>query len=237
MKKIFGMAVYLIAVFLAFSAIFNGQPEGLIYGILIFTAPGGVGANFQFNMNYLPEKITWNDGGNPLNFLRVETQEDGVLHNWTAAAIAALDGFMNVGAQAANQVQMIIADGHIKNKNVTISGQTSAVGAINIFVSSDNLGVSPFKTAESNILANNDTEFTKFSALFLPNIVTANDRVQVFYKDNHVQTYDAVELLAWSSMYQEVQAQIVNNLMGNVDKVIVTSAAGGLAYVLSVKIG
>lgn len=210
------------------------SPYGL--AILIFTAPGGVGVNFTFNMSYLPEWIQWNDGGNPLNNLRVETQEDGVLHDWSAAAIAAMSGFLNVGALAANTNRMIIADGQLNNRHVTISGQTSALGAINMFVSSDNLGVSPFQTSLSNVIANNDTEFTKFSALFLPNVVTATDRVQVFYKDGHNQIYDSAELAAQSTMYQEVPGVIINNVPGYIDKVIVTSILGGAAYKLSVKL-
>lgn len=209
---------------------------GLTLGALIFTAPGGIGVPFTFNMNYLPEKFIWNDGGNPLTSLRVETQEDGVLHDWTAAAIAAMRGSLNVGALAANIQCQYVANGHMAGKNVTVSGVTSAVGAVPIFVSSDNIGSSPFKTSQANILAANDTEFTKFSILYLPNVVTATDRVQVFYKDGHVQIYDAVELAAWSVLYQDAPSIQVNNLAGYIDKVVVTSALGGLAYVLSVAI-
>jgi hypothetical protein len=214
---------------------FNGSSE---YGlaILVFTAPGGVGAAFTFNMNYLPEKIIWNDGGNPLLNLRIETQEDGVLHDWTADAIDAMNGFLNVGALAANTKAMPVADGHLPNKQVTISGTTAAVGAVPFMVSSDNRGTVPFNTSLANVLPGNDTEFSKFSSLFLPNVVAATDRVQVFYKDGHVQIYDARELAAWSAMYQQVGGIIVNNLPGYIDRVVVTSALGGLAYVLRVKL-
>jgi hypothetical protein len=234
--KLFSFAAWMTGLGLITYSVLTGFDANLIYGILIFTAPGGIGVPFTFNMNYLPEKIIFNDGGNPLTNLRIETQEDGVLHDWTAAAIAAMNGFLNVGALVANDVAMYIADGHLKNKNVTISGTTSAVGAIPIFVSSDNMGTVPFKTANANILANNDTEFSKFSALFLPNVVTATDRVQVFYKDGHVQIYDAVELAAWSVLYQDAPGIVINNVQGYIDRVLVTSALGGAAYVMSVKL-
>lgn len=234
-KTLILLAIGLIGLVFFSSSLFAAVP-GLTLGILIFTAPGGIGVPFTFNMNYLPERIIWDDGGNPLTSLRIETQEDGVLHDWTAAAIAAMAGTMNVGALAANVQSMYVANGHISGKYVTVSGVTSAAGAVPIFVSSDNVGSAPFRTSLANILANNDTTFEKFSLLFLPNVITATDRVQVFYKDGHVQIYDAVELAAWSTIFQEAPAVCINNLAGYIDKVVVTSALGGLAYQLSVAI-
>lgn len=221
--------------FLGIYAMFHGNSE---YGmaILLGTAAGGAGTAFSFNTTYVPEKLIWNDGGNPLTSLRIETQEDGVIHDWSAAAIAAMNGVLNVGQLAANQKSMIVADGHIKNRNVQISGVTSAVGAVRFFGSSDNQGVNLFATKLANIIANNETEFRNFSMLFLPNLVTLNDRVQIFFKDGHSQIFDPIELDVWSSMYQETQVRCVNNLPGYIDKVVVTSAAGGLAYLLAVKI-
>jgi len=202
----------------------------------IFTAPGGIATPFTFNMNYLPEVIVVNDGGNPLTSLRVDTQEDGVLHDWTAAAIAAMSGFMHVGALAANTIKMQVSSGKLEGKQVTISGVTSAAGAVPIFVSSDNEGIAAFTTSLSNIIAGNDTTFEKFTAVFLPNLVTANDRVQVFYKDGLTEVLDLQEIVAMSTMFQAVGQPIINNLAGNIKKIIVSCAAGGAAYVLRVKV-
>ena len=228
---VLGAGILALGVYMTF---FQHSAYGL--AILIFTAPGGIGTPFTFNMTYLPEWIQYSDGGNPLTNLRIETQEDGVLHNWDAGAIAAMDGFLNVGAQPANQTRLTIANGNLQGRQVTISGVTSAVGAIAFFVSSDNIGTNPFTTSLTNILPNNDTEFKAFSALFLPNLVTLTDRIQVFYMDGHQQTYDPVELAGQSSMYQEVQGIVLNNAGSYINKVIVTSALGGAAYKLSVKI-
>ena len=237
MKKLLSISLFLILSFVwIFSCIVMVAQSNYVGALLIFTAPGGIGTAFQFNMSYLPEYIYFNDGGNPLTSLRVESQEDGVLHDWTAAAIAAMNGFLSVGATIANDVRMLIADGKIPNRSVTISGITSAAGAISIFVSSDNIGTSAFKTANANILAANDTTFNKFSALFLPNLVTLNDRVQVNYKDGNTNIYDPAELISWSNLYQDAGGSIINNIQGNINDVVVTSAAGGAAYVLSVKL-
>ena len=201
--------------------------------MLIFTAPGGVGVNFQFNMTYLPEFITFNDAGNPLNNLRVETKEEGVLHDWPAAAIAAINGWRHAGALAANQVFMRIANGKIPNRNVTISGQTSAIGAINIFTFSDNTGTIPYKSTTAQILALQPTEFTDFAALFLPNLVTVNDRIEVTFHDGTTEVIDVVELQSLSTIYQAAPAIVLDNLAGTIKKAVaVDVAAGGAAYVL-----
>ena len=126
---------------------------GVIGGMLIFTAPGGIATPFSFNMTYLPEFLSYNPGANPLTSLRVETQEDGVLHDWNAAAIAAMNGFMKVGTVTANDVNLRLADGELRPKNVTISGVTSAAGAVRFYVCSDNKGLAAFKSSNAAILA------------------------------------------------------------------------------------
>lgn len=202
----------------------------------IFTAPGGVATPFTFNMTFLPEFLSWNDGGNPLTSLRVETQEDGVLHDWTAAGLAAMNGYMKVGAQAANEVMVRLGDGELRPKNVTISGVTSAAGAINFMVCSDNQGIVAFKSSNAAILAANPTVFENFTALFVPAAVTGTDRFEVEFLDGHKQNFDILDLQRLSSAYQQVQGTIVNNINGYIKKVTVTCAAAHPAYILSVYI-
>lgn len=213
----------------------SAHPE-YVFGLLIFTAPGGVGTPFSFNMTYLPEFLQWNDGANPLTSLRIETQQDGVIHDLNAAGIAAVNGYLKVGALPANTNELVIADGQLDNKNVTISGVTSAAGAVPFFVASDNKGIVPLKTSNANVLPLQPTTFTKFTALFLPFLVTATDRVEITYSDGHVQNWDAVELALQSTSYQEVPGIIVNNIAANIAKATVTSVLGGNAIVLSVNI-
>lgn len=233
MKKFLIFFYTIIVAFILVSVISCGSlfDHGIGLALFIGAAPGGIGTPFTFNLPYLPEYIYYNDAGNPLTNLRVETQEDGVLHDWDAGAIAAMNGFINVGALAANDVKMVIASGHM-NRTTTISGVTSAVGAINIFVGSDNKGVIPMQTARINIIANQDTQFTKFSALFLPNVVTITDRIQIFYEDGHAQIYDAAELQALSVMFQDAPSIVINNLASYIKDVRVLSALGGAAYLL-----
>lgn len=202
--------------------------------MLIFTAPGGVGTPFTFNTTYLPEFLTFNHGGNQLTSLRVETQEDGVLHDWTTAGLNAMNGFMKVGAMTANDVQLRLSDGELRPKNVTISGVTSAVGAVSMYVASDNVGTVPFKSSNAAILALNPTLFEKFTALFIPTMATATDYAEITYDDGHVQRWEMEDIRRASSAFQQVEGIIINNVNGYIKKAVVRCAAATPAYILSV---
>lgn len=201
--------------------------------MLIFTAPGGVGTAFTFNMTYLPEFIRY-VAATQLTSLRVETQEDGVLHDWTAAGLNAMNGFMKVGAQAANSFQFRLADGELRPKNVTISGVTAAAGAIPFYVCSDNKGTVPFKSSNAAILALNPTLFEKFTALFIPTMATGTDYAEITFDDGHTQRFEIEDLTSLASVYQQVEGIIINNVNGYIKKAVIRCAAATPAYILSV---
>lgn len=205
-------------------------------GGLIFTAPGGAATPFTFNMNYLPQFLTWNDAGNPLTSLRIQTQEDGVIHDYVAASLAVVNGYMMPGAQAANEVTIRIANGQLNPRNVTISGVTSAVGAIGFYEDSDKVGTAPFKVNTAQILALNPTTFTNFTAIWVPTMAAVTDTAEVTYRSGLKQTYNINGLTALSSYYQQVQRIMINNVNSYISSVRFTCAAATPAYVMSVKV-
>lgn len=234
--KIFKMFLTLTLIFVSIitvQAVIPVEP-GVIAGLLIFTAPGGVATPFSFNMTYLPEFLSYNPGANPLTSLRIETQEDGVLHDWNAAGIAAMNNFMKVGTVTANDVNLRIADGELRPKNVTISGVTAAAGAVNFFVVSDNKGTVPFKSSNAAILALNPTRFEKFTALFIPAMATGTDYAEIEYDDGHKQRWDMEDIRRMSSVFQQVEGIIINNVNGYIKSATLRCAALTPAYVLSV---
>lgn len=200
--------------------------------MLLYTSPA-VAATYQFNLTFIPELLTWNDAGNPITLLRVETQEDGVLVDLNALAIAAINGYMKPGAQAANQVQIRLSDGHIEGKNVTITVTIAAAAAIAFFGCSDNIGMVPYQYKNAAILALNPTTFEKFTALWVPTMAAATDRAEVEFLDGHKQTFAVADLLAISSMFQDVQAVMLNNVLSYIKKVTFVCAAATPAYILS----
>ena len=239
--KVLKSFLFLTMLFVSISttiAILTGSIDligaGVTGSLLIFTAPGGAATPFSFNMTYLPEFLSYNPGANPLTSLRIETQEDGVLHDWTAAGIAAMNNFMKVGTVTANDVNLRIADGQIRPKNVTISGVTSAAGAVSFYAVSDNTGSVPLKSSNASILALNPTTFEKFTALFIPTMATLTDYAEIVYADGHTQRWEMEDLRRMSSVYQQVEGIIVNNVNGLIQKCTVRCAAATPAYILSV---
>jgi hypothetical protein len=214
---------------------FLPHPVGIIIGSLVFTAPGGIATPFSFNMNYLPQFLTFNNVV-PLTSLRVSTQEDGVLHDYIATSIAVINGFMVPGAQAANIVTLRLANGQLNPKNVTISGVTSAAGAIGFYEFSDQKGTYPFKTSNAQILALNPTTFEKFTAIWVPTMAAVTDTCEVSYSSGHRQIFNINDLTAATPFFQEVPAIMVNNVNSYISSVKFTCVAATPAYILSVKL-
>jgi hypothetical protein len=241
--KLFRTLLTIVTVWaLAFITVFGAvnidalTPDNVIWGLLIFTAPGGAATAFSFNMTYLPEFLRYNAGANQLTSLRVETQEDGVLHDWTLAGLNAMNGFMKLGAQTANDTTLRLSDGELRPKNVTISGVTSAAGAVAFYVCSDNKGTVPFKSSNAAILALNPTKFEKFTAVFIPTMATATDYAEITFDDGHTNRFEMEDLRSLSSNFQQVEGIIINNINGNIVSATVRTAAATPAYVLSVKV-
>jgi hypothetical protein len=208
---------------------------GLILGSLIFTAPGGIATPFTFNMNYLPQFLTFNNVV-PLTSLRISTQEDGVLHDLVAASIAVINGYMVVGAQAANIVVLRVANGQLNPKNVTISGVTSAAGAIGFYEASDQKGTYAFQSKTAQILALNPTTFMDFTAIWVPAMAAVTDFAEIEYNSGLKQTYNINDLAALSSYYQELPQIMVNNVNSYIKSVKFTCAAATPAYVMNIKL-
>ena len=202
--------------------------------MLFYTSPAAPGT-YQFNLTFIPEFFTWNDAGVAVRKFSIETQEDGVLADYNAPAIAAINGYMFAGAQAANQVCLRIADGHIADRNVTVTVTIAAAAAISFYGSSDNIGSLPYLMRYAAVLALNPTEFKKFTAIFIPELVAATSRVTVEFADGHKQIFAVADLLALSAMYQQVQGVIVNNIQSYIHRVTVESKDAATAYILSVK--
>lgn len=197
-----------------------------------FTAPGGAAVAFSFNLTFLPEFLIFNAAANQLTSLKVDDQNDGVILDLDTAGLNACKNFMFNGTKA-NAVFLRLADGQRNNRNITISGVTSAVGAIDFFACSDNVGISSFKTGKVAVLANNPTEFSKFSALFLPSLA-AGDRIIIDYSDGHTQIMERDELEQLSGLYNNIVGYIINNVTSYISNVTVICAAANTVYKLSV---
>jgi hypothetical protein len=210
-------------------------PKGALC-INIFNAPGGAGIPFNWQMNYLPEHLSFNNTV-PLTSLKIETTEDGVLHDWTAAGLPAMGNFMNKGInRIAGVLKFRLADGELRPKNVYISGVTSGAGVVPFFVASDRIGKLPLKSKNAYVLPNNPTTFERFSALFIPTMASGTDRAEVTFNNGLHQTFNLEDLQDLSTYFQYYYGVIINNYTSYINKVIITCAAATPVYVLNAQI-
>ena len=207
--------------------------------MLIFTVPGGIATPFIQPLPFLPENLFWDDAAAPLTSLRISTKEDGVLHDWNAAAIAAMNGYMLKGPIVANDVHMKVTSGHV-DCQATISGVTSAAGAINFYSRSDNKGqgMKPvmLKSQIDTVIALTPTTFQNFMALFIPTMATLTDYADVEFDDGHKERMEIQDLLAMSLEYQYLQGIIINNITSYIHRVSLRCAANTPVYSLRVHI-
>lgn len=208
-------------------------PAGSLYG-LIWTSPAVIGAA-QFNIPYIPEFLIWNAGAAPLTNLRVEESQMGVICDLPAAGIAQVRTFKRFGLVASTVSMLRLANGHIKNKNITITATIAAAAAVPFQACSDCPGDTAFKYNVAALLAGTPQEFKKFFALFLPGMA-AGDTVLIEFANGHTQLFNEVELLELSAQYQNQQLAtgfIVNNQDSYIHKATVTEAIAGNAYIAS----
>ena len=237
MKKIFGFLVYIALVFFAvFSTVqvFAGNPE-YVFGMLVWTSPAAVGAA-QFQINYVPQFLIYNAAANPLTNLRIEDQELGVILDLPAAGILEIRNFMRFGVIASTVTMIRLANGHIRNRNVTVTATIAAAAAVPFQASSDCPGTKAFKYTAAALLAGQPTPFQDFTCLYLPGLAPG-DNVLVEFANGHTQLFNEVELLELSALYQSRQIATgfqLNNINSYIHKATVTQAIAGAAYVQSV---
>lgn len=198
-----------------------------------YTAAGGAATAFSFNMTFLPEFLFYATA-NALTSLKVEDQGDGVILDLDSAGCTAVKNFAVYGIPTNGHL-FRLADGVRLGRNITVSGVTSAAGAVDFFVSGDNKGIASFTYNKFAILANNPTDIRKFSALFIPSLA-ASDRVYVDYLDGHTQIYEREELAALSGIFQTTTGYVINNINSYIDKVQIVCASLNTAYKMAVMI-
>jgi len=205
--------------------------------MLIYTSPAAAGT-YTIQLNYIPQFLIYDAAAAPLTSLKVDEQGMGNILDLPLAGIADVRQFMRFGLTASTVTRFRLANGHIPNKNVTITIVQPGAVAIPFYASSDIAGDTAFKYTTAALLAGQPYEFKKFTALFLSTMAAADSAV-VEFDNGHTQIFNRAEFLELSSLYQNNQLAtgfIVNNSAAYITKVTVTQAAAGAAYVMRVLI-
>ena len=204
--------------------------------MLVWTSPAAIGAA-QFNLNYIPMFLVWDAGAAPLTNLRVEDNELGVLVDLPAAGILQVRNFMRFGLVASTVTKLRLANGHIPNRNVTITATIAAAAAVPFQACSDQPGNKAFQYKAAALLAAQPTPFKNFSALFLPGLAPG-DTVFIEFANGHSQLFNEVELLELTALWQNNQLATgfeINNINGYIKTAIVTQAIAGAAYIMGLR--
>jgi len=193
-----------------------------------FTAAGGAATAFTYTGTFLPEFLYFNPSTNQLTSLKIEDQGGGIYLDLDTTGINACKNFMTDGV-VTNGVFLRLANGTILGRNITISGVTSASGAVDFFLCGDRMGDLPYRYTKANVLATTLTYFDKFAALFLPSMA-AGDKVYVDFNDGSQQIFEREELNMISGIYQNVVGYIINNVGSYIKRVGVLVASQQLVY-------
>ena len=153
--------------------------------MLVATSPAAAAA-WQFNLNYIPQFLMWEAAAAPLVNLRVEEQNEGVLIDLPLAGIAVVDRFMRYGEAASTFSAIRLGNGHIPDKNVTVTATIAAAVAVPFYAGSDCPGNIAFKYQAAALLAAQPMPFADFTALFLPGLA-AGDTVLIEFENGHQQ--------------------------------------------------
>jgi len=202
--------------------------------MLVFTSAAAAVAQ-QFQLNYLPQFLIYDPAANPLTNLRVEDQQMGVLLDLPAAGIVPVRRFMRFGVAASTVDMFRLANGHIPNRNVTVTVTQAAAAAVAYHTCSDTRGTHAFKYQVAALLAAQPHIFSDFTAIALPGLA-AGDTVHITYANGHKQLFTAMELLELGALYQTAEAIFINNIDGYIREAIVTQAIAGAAYVYKVNV-
>ena len=205
--------------------------------MLVFTSAAAATAQ-QFQLNYIPQFLIYDAAANPLTNLRVEDQELGVLLDLPAAGIAEVRRFMRLGVVASTVTMFRVANGHIANRNVTVTVTQAEAAAVAYYTSSDSPGNAAFKYQTAALLAGQPHIFKDFTALFLPGLAVG-DTVHITFDNGHRQLFNREELLELSALYQNSGAAtgfMVNNINSYIKEAIVTQAGAGAAYVYKINL-
>jgi hypothetical protein len=204
---------------------------------LVFTTPAAAGT-YTFQLNYIPQFLIYDSAAAPLTSLKIDDTALGNILDLPLAGIADVRTFMRFGLPASTVTRFRLANGHIANKNVTLTIVQPGAVAIPFQACSDCRGTNAFKYQVGAQLAGQPQEYDKFTALFLSNLAAADTVLLEFY-NGHSQTFNRTELLELSSLYQNQQLAtgfIVNNLGAYIKKATVTQATAGATYIMKVLI-
>jgi hypothetical protein len=212
--------------------LYAGGVEGVMMGVALGTLTTGSGVVSTFNTTYLPKTVFYT-AATQLTGLKITVQGDGVVFDSDAPGLSSA-GVLRQFGQVTNSFCITLSNGFIPGKNVIWEFTNSAAQTPVVYVSSDEKAGAPMylQMLRQAVLANSGQNFTDFATLALPSL-GATDIVNILYNDGTQQQFNRVELQAYLTFTQNVNASLytIDNFAGRIKLVNVIAGSAQTAYV------
>jgi|WetSurMetagenome_2_1015567.scaffolds.fasta_scaffold36958_3 hypothetical protein len=208
--------------------------------MFLITATTGAGVITTFDMQYVPEALIYYGATTQLTGLKVEVLgiQDGTILDLDAAGLTALGRHRIMGVTAGAYI-IPLATGIIKGKSCRITITNSATQTPSFYGYGDgNYGDSYIITKKQTVLANSNTMFDSFHAMFFPNFATT-DYATLTFSDttedkqgqlSQIMTY--YDLFYISQMIQTTAQVQVDNCQSNINSIQVMVGTTQTAYMV-----
>lgn len=192
------------------------------------TLTTGAGVVTTLDLNYLPQAIGF-VAATQLTGIKIEVLGVGVVMDLDANGITA-HGRATLIGYPTNSYVLDLADGKILNKVVTMTFTNSAAQTPDIFGFGDKEGTGIIQVTRGKVFAGTQATFEGFGMLYLPSLA-ANDKVTVEFDNGLSEIFEREDLQFASGYIQNYPQYQVNNLKGNINRVIVQAASDQSVYI------
>lgn len=151
----------------------------------------------SITLQNVPQVLHFNIGTVP-TALKVNVNGDGVLCDLDGAGIQAATRLFRVG-NVADEFFIVLADGFVKNKDVTITIANAHAGILSLYGYSEKYASVYIQSIQNVALQSTPKNFDKFFSLAFPDI-TDSDDLNVTYNDGFTDKYAPSDLRTISSV-------------------------------------
>ncbi len=208
-----------------------GTP-GVSMAVALGTLTTGAGVVSTFNTTYVPKYVFYT-AATQLTGVKITVQGDGVIFDSDAPGLTS-SGTIRQFGQVTNSFLITLANGFIPGKNVIWEFTNSGAQVPVIYVSSDETanGAMYLQLLRQAVLANSGQNFKDFATIALPSL-GATDIVNILYNDGTQQQFNRLELQAYLTLTQNVNAALytIDNFAGRIKTVNVLAGAAQTAYI------
>lgn len=211
------------------------MPKKALVPMYIGIMTTGASVVTTITIQYVPEYLLITGATTQLTGLKVEILgEDYATIDLDATGLTAV-GLHRRMASAAGTYLIPIADGVIKGPTCVITLTNSAAQTPSVYAMGDNVGNNLCLITKQKVLANSNTRFENFGALFCPSLAASTDLATIEMADGLVQIFERSDLFAISGLISAIQAYYIDNLAGRIKSVNLNVAADQTVYKMTWK--